>query len=103
MSVLKIIAIVCIIAFLIIKFVPNVCASVGLPIMSAAATIKNWTVYGTMSCGWTRKQIEYMDAKGIGYEFVDCTKNACEGMTGYPVSINNVSGERIEGFKEIPV
>ena len=21
---------------------------------------KKWTVYGTMGCGWTRKQLEYM-------------------------------------------
>ncbi len=21
---------------------------------------KGWTVYGTMGCGWTRKQLEYM-------------------------------------------
>jgi len=24
---------------------------------------KKWTVYGTMGCGWTRKQLEYMNKK----------------------------------------
>ena len=33
---------------------------------------KGWTVYGTMGCGWTRKQLEYMKKNGKSHVFVDC-------------------------------
>ena len=43
-----------------------------------------WTVYGNNHCGWTRKQKEMMDSKGIPYKYVDCEVENCPGISGYP-------------------
>ena len=59
-----------------------------------------WTVYGSMGCGWTRKQIEYMKEKGKPYTFVDCDKEECAGVDGFPTMIHT-NGEKIVGFKEV--
>jgi hypothetical protein len=45
---------------------------------------KSWTVYGTKTCGWTNKQLEEMDNKGVSYDFVDCSSGKCDGIGGYP-------------------
>lgn len=40
-----------------------------------------WKVYGSMDCGWTRKQVDELKKKGIPYEFLDCSSGECrEGM-----------------------
>ena len=42
--------------------------------VSAAVVVsdgKQWTVYGTMGCGWTRKQLDYMKKNGKSHRFVD--------------------------------
>lgn len=45
-------------------------------------TGKRTRVYGSMACGWTRKQL---DDLGNDAEFVDCTKVECPAfVTGYP-------------------
>ena len=44
----------------------------------------DWTVYGTQSCGWTKKQLKDMDDKGISHTFVDCANGNCDGIDGYP-------------------
>lgn len=49
-----------------------------------SAKKNDWTVYGTKSCGWTKKQLENMDDKGISYTFVDCANGNCDGIDGYP-------------------
>lgn len=60
-----------------------------------------WTVYGTMGCGWTRKQLDHMKAKGISHTFVDCNKDgACPGMDAFP-TMKSPNGEKIVGFKEV--
>lgn len=57
-------------------------------------------VYGTMECGWTRKQLKYLDDKGLKYTFVNCKEGNCPpDVTGYPTMIYN--GERINGYKEL--
>ena len=61
---------------------------------------KGWTVYGTMGCGWTRKQIDYMKEKGKPYTFIDCSKGGCDGMRAFPTSVSP-TGEKVVGFKEI--
>jgi len=48
-----------------------------------------WTVYGNNHCGWTRKQKEMMDTKGIPYKYVDCEVENCPGITGYPTLTND--------------
>jgi hypothetical protein len=45
-------------------------------------TGKRTRVYGSMACGWTRKQLEDLGDNG---EFIDCTVGQCpEFVTGYP-------------------
>ncbi len=66
----------------------------------APVTENNWTVYGSMSCSWTRKQIDYLQKKGIGHKFVDCDKEACEGVEGFPHLVH-ADGREHRGFTQI--
>ena len=59
-----------------------------------------WTIYGSMGCGWTRKQLEHFKGKGKPYTFVDCDSEDCKGIEGYPTMVHS-SGERVVGFKEV--
>ena len=59
-----------------------------------------WKIYGTMGCGWTRKQLEHFKGKGKPYTFVDCDSEDCKGIEGYPTMVHS-SGERVVGFKEV--
>ncbi len=57
------------------------------------------TVYGSPSCGWTTKQLDYLNEKGKNFEFIDCTQQQCPGfVTGFPTS--DVDGEINVGYKE---
>ena len=60
----------------------------------------DWTVYGTMGCGWTRKQLDHMKSKGISHTFVDCDKGGCDGMEAFP-TLKSPQGETTVGFKEV--
>jgi len=71
--------------------------------VTVSATVSNgeeWTVYGTMGCGWTRKQLEYMEKNGKPFKFVDCEKEGCSGMDAYP-TILHPNGEKTVGYSEI--
>jgi hypothetical protein len=59
-----------------------------------------WTVYGTNGCGWTRKQIAHMDKKGISYDYIECDKEDCGGISAFP-TMKHANGEIIEGFREL--
>lgn len=61
---------------------------------------KKWTVYGTMGCGWTRKQLDYMKKNGKSHDFVDCDKEACKGMKAFP-TLKNPNGETTVGYSEV--
>lgn len=61
----------------------------------------DWTIYGSMSCGWTRKQIDHMKENNITYKFVDCSKKECPGIKGFPTTIHNKTGIKLEGYNEI--
>ena len=61
---------------------------------------KQWIVYGTMGCGWTRKQLDYMKKNGKPYRFVDCDKENCSGMEAFPTLVSP-TGEKIVGYSEI--
>ena len=61
---------------------------------------KTWTVYGTMGCGWTLKQLEWFKKSGKSYKFVDCDKEGCPGMEAFPTLISP-KGEKIVGYKEV--
>ena len=61
---------------------------------------KKWTVFGTMGCGWTRKQLDYMKKNGKPHTFVDCDKEDCKGMNGYPTLVSP-EGEKTVGYSEV--
>ena len=60
----------------------------------------DWTVYGTMGCGWTRKQLKHMENKGISHTFVDCDKGGCNGMQAFPTMVDK-DGRKVVGYKEV--
>ena len=61
---------------------------------------KQWTVYGTMGCGWTRKQLDHMKKNGKPYRFVDCDKEDCPGMEAFPTLVSP-NGEKTVGYSEV--
>ena len=60
----------------------------------------DWTVYGTMGCGWTRKQLDYMKKNGKSFKFVDCDKEGCSDMSAFPTLVHT-NGEKIIGYSEV--
>ena len=56
-----------------------------------------YTVYGTMCCGWTRKQLDDMNGKNISHNFVDCGKEKCPEVDGYP-AIKHPDGKMTTGY-----
>ena len=67
---------------------------------TSAPNGEQWTVYGTMGCGWTRKQLDYMKKNGKSFKFVDCDKEECSGMDAFPTLVHS-SGEKTVGYSEI--
>ena len=61
---------------------------------------KKWTVFGTMGCGWTRKQLDYMKKNGKPHEFVDCDEGECNGVEAFPTLVSP-DGEKPVGYKEV--
>lgn len=61
---------------------------------------KGFTVFGTMGCGWTRKQIDYLKKNNKPHEFVDCTKGGCDGIEAYP-TIKHPDGKITTGYQEV--
>jgi hypothetical protein len=69
-------------------------------VSASASNGEQWTVYGTMGCGWTRKQLDYMKKNGKSHRFVDCDKEGCSGMEAFPTLVSP-NGEQIVGYSEI--
>lgn len=84
------------IVLLIINFM--ILQGIGSPVKTEKG--KDWTVYGTMGCGWTRKQLDHMKSKSIPHTFVDCDKGGCNGMEAFP-TLKSPQGETTVGFKEV--
>jgi len=59
-----------------------------------------WTVFGSMGCGWTRKQLEHMKKADKPHKFVDCDKEDCKKVEAFP-TIVAPNGEEHVGFKEV--
>ena len=66
----------------------------------SASADAGWTVYGTNGCGWTRKQLEHLDKKGISYNYVECDKEDCGGISAFP-TMKHSNGEVVVGFREL--
>jgi len=67
---------------------------------ASSGETKKWTVFGTMGCGWTRKQLDYMKKNGKPHTFVDCDKGGCDGMDAFP-TLKGPNGEKIVGYNEV--
>jgi glutaredoxin-related protein len=62
---------------------------------------KKWKVYGTKTCGWTVKQLDYMNKKGKAYTFIDCANGGkCDGMNGFPTLVDP-NGVKSVGYTEM--
>ena len=60
-----------------------------------------WVVYGTMGCGWTRKQLDHLKSNGVSYRFVECDKGGCPpDVKAYP-TCQLPSGEIKVGFTSV--
>ena len=60
-----------------------------------------WKVYGSQNCGWTIKQLKYMDNNNIEYDYTDCKEAQCPSwVKGFP-SLISPSGEQTSGYKEM--
>ena len=62
-----------------------------------------WTVYGTDWCGYTKKQLKYMDDNSIEYEYIECSDGACDGfdVKAFP-TLRHPSGKLLDaGFREV--
>ena len=87
-----------IVTFLIIALIALLFFSGSYTSTSRYAGPTKWVVYGTMSCGWTRKQIDELKANGVAYEFVDCSvEGACPGMNAFPTN-KKPDGTQVVGF-----
>ena len=70
------------------------------PKNGGGAAAGQWTVYGSMNCGWTRKQLDHMKSEQIPHRFVDCDKEDCGDMTAFP-TLDDPNGKRSVGFNSI--
>ena len=73
---------------------------VDVTVSASVSNGEQWTVYGTMGCGWTRKQLDYMKKADKPFKFVDCDKEGCSGMKAFPTLVSP-NGEKIIGYNEI--
>jgi len=82
-----------------VLFIVNLYILYQTGVKPSVLTDEKWTIYGSMGCGWTRKQLEYMKKNGKPYVFIDCDKEECEGKKGFPTTIGPDGTETL-GFKE---
>lgn len=61
---------------------------------------EGWTIFGSMGCGWTRKQLEHMKKVKKPFTFVDCDNGDCKDVDAFP-TIVAPNGEKHVGFKEV--
>lgn len=61
---------------------------------------KKWKLYGAEWCGWTKKQLKYMEKHNKAYEFIDCEKEQCNGIKSFPTLVSS-DGEHISGYREV--
>ena len=68
-----------------------------LPFSKTQSTGKGWTIYGSKNCGWTVKQLQHMKDNQIDHKFIDCDKDDCKGVDGFP-TLKHDDGRVIVGF-----
>ena len=83
------------------KWVILISILVILFILGSKSTKGEWTVYGSMDCGWTVKQLKHMKDNGVSHTFVDCSNGKCSDVDAFPTLKHSQSGETIVGFNEV--
>lgn len=69
----------------------------GLRVRTGLTAGETVTVYGSPTCGWTRKQLDYLKDQGMPYTFVDCDSQDCpEFVIGFPTSVRG--GQTYVGY-----
>lgn len=67
---------------------------------STGLRVGSLKVYGTDTCSWTKKQLEYLDQKGEEYSFVNCKTGQCPSfVSAYPTL--DLDGKILVGFQEL--
>ena len=67
-------------------------------------TGSSYIIYGSESCPWTVKALEFARANGHIFEFVDCKAGKCPNfVSGFPTYKNNSSGNVSAGFTTDPL
>jgi len=61
----------------------------------------DYIVYGTDWCGYTVKQLKYLDKNGISHKYVNCEKEQCSGIKAFPQMTRTSDGETIRGYNEV--
>jgi hypothetical protein len=59
-----------------------------------------WQVLGSMACGFTRKQLDYMKSKKIPFEYTECQGGKCPGVEAFP-TLMSPNGQKIVGYTEM--
>lgn len=67
---------------------------------ASVSTGKGWTVYGSMSCGFTRKQLDYMKKNDVQFTYRECSGGKCPGVDAFPTLVSP-DGDKIVGYTEM--
>ena len=60
-----------------------------------------WKLYGAEWCGWTKRQLALFEGDpALADIYVECTKEACDGISGYP-TWKNSNGTTMPGYKDV--
>jgi glutaredoxin len=58
------------------------------------------TVYGSDGCSWTKKQLAYLDQKGMPYTYVNCDNGQCpKSVDSFPTL--DMDGKIKVGYTEL--
>jgi glutaredoxin len=58
------------------------------------------TVYGSDGCSWTKKQLAYLDKKGLPYTYVNCDNGQCpKSVDSFPTL--DIDGKIKVGYTEL--
>jgi glutaredoxin len=58
------------------------------------------TVYGSDGCSWTKKQLSYLDKKGMPYTYVNCDNGQCpSSVDSFPTL--DIDGKIKVGYSEL--
>ena len=76
-------------------------AVAGCSAKKAEPAPTEYIVYGSMQCGYTVKQLEYLEKKGISFTFMDCAKGQCPASVKAFPTILKPDGTTVRGYTEL--